>query len=732
MLCAVCLSMFSKDELEGTHHTCIENLHRAAEGGCKICISLALQHDKIKKLVSDPDTGETVMPFLQYRWKPYTGSKGLNYKSCVRNIYFDSKIRRLGHRIDVYVSHTDEAVPGWYLDASKNAAIDLDPLPWRVRRELFPLRPIPNSTGHPDVLNIAKMWLENCDRCHNCNVFSTESTSDSEWYPKRLIDVENAAFPRLCETQSERPYNSCYATLSHCWGSNSDFITLSTKNLAEFCAGIAIDTLPKSFRDAVIICKHLGLRYLWIDSLCILQDSHSDWLLHTVEMSSVYQHCYLNLSFDVAADPGQGAFTCRNTDVLQDCYAFSTVPGDLRLATSDTTDSASSDNDSTGDILDDTSDISCTGKLSDTGSPGETGSIQEDSTKKTSDAMRCLVFAPELDYTSATWDLPLSRRGWVVQERLLSPRVLRFTNDRIRWECDNENCLHEGLPYGLPDTGESFDQHFQETFDCFPERYPERSKWGHFDHWANIIRMYSERLLTYPGKDKLVALAAVAQRFAAVFGEEYYAGHFREIMPFDLSWKVLRRHSDQDSSTKRYPTWSWTSVDAEVSNFSVWCGLRQPLVVVEGVSIDLDDSSYTYGPVNGGQLILRGLVVKFELRACQDFPPEYGGDDIRMVHLQEAIGCEKCSAQTCLQVAMDTPEKEALKETFLMPLVERTTSRKSRRAVMGIILSRQTNGFYTRVGYWDSDPDYIFNLDIGPLFDYMDKYSQNHQRVVIV
>lgn len=732
MLCAVCLSMFSKDELEGTHHTCLENLQRAAEGGCKICISLMLQHDKIKTLVSEPDAGQTVMPFQQYRWKPYTGSKGVKYESCVRNIYFDSKIRWLDPRIDVHFSHTGEPVPGWYLDVSRNAASDLDPLPWMVRRELFPLRPIPNSTGHADVLNIAKMWLENCDRSHNCNMFSAESTFDSEWYPKRLIDVENSAFPRLCETQSERPYNSCYATLSHCWGSNPDFITLSTKNLAEFCAGIAIDTLPKSFRDAVIICKHLGIRYLWIDSLCILQDSNSDWLLHTVEMSSVYQHCYLNLSFDAAANPGQGAFTCRNTDVLQDCYAFSTVPWDLRLATRGTTDSASSDNDSTGNILDDTSDSSCTGKLSDTGSPGETGLIQEDSTKETSDAMRCLVFAPDLDYTSATWDLPLSRRGWVVQERLLSPRVLHFTNDRIRWECEDENCLHEGLPYGLPDTRESFDQHFQQVFSCFPEKYPARSKRSHVIHWENIVEMYSARLLTYPEKDKLVALAAVAQRFAAVFSEEYYAGHFLENMPFDLTWRVLTRNFDQDFSIKRHPTWSWTSVDAEVVNTSVWGRLRQNLAVVESVNVDLDDPSYTYGPVNGGQLILRGLVVRFELGASQEFPPKYGRVDVRRVHLQEAIGCEKCSAQTCLQVAMDTPEKEALKETFLMPLIERTSSRKSRRAVMGIILSRQTNGFYTRVGYWDSDPDYIFNLDIGPLFEYMDKYSQNHQRVVIV
>lgn len=725
--------MFSKDEREGTHHTCLEDLQRAAEGGCKICIALVLRRETRGP---EPEAEETATPFLQYCWGPYRSSGIWPDVSYAREIDFVSKIRWLKNHVDVHAYHTGEPVPEWYLHVSKNAASDIESPPWRVRRELFPLRPIPNSTGHGNVLRIAKMWLENCDRSHNCKMSSTDSTFDCEWYPKRLIDIASAALPRLLETHSERP-DSCYATLSHCWGSNVDFITLSTKNLAKFCAGIAVDILPKSFRDAMTVCKQLGIRYLWIDSLCILQDSHSDWLLHTVEMSSVYQNCYLNLSFDFAGNPGQGAFTFRNTDVLQDCEAFYTVPRDLCLAAMGTSDSFSSDNDSTRDFSDNTSEISYKGERSEESSPGETGFMEEeDSTEETLDAMRCLVFAHELDYTSTLWNLPLSRRGWVVQERLLSPRVLHFTNDRIRWECETEKCLQEGLPYGLPNTGQSFDQTSREVFSCIPERGSEQSKWGHFNHWECITRMYSRRLLTYPEKDKLVALAAIAQRFTAVFSEEYFAGHFRENMPFDLAWSVLGRHPDQDSLMKRHPTWSWTSVDAEVSSSSVWCQLKQPLVIVEGVSVDLDDPSYIYGPVNGGQLILRGLVVRCELGASKDSSREGGPDDVRRIHLQEAIGCENCSVQTYVNVTMDAREKAFSKETFLIPLVERTASIADslglRRAIMGIILLRQANGFYTRVGCWDTDPDNDFDLDNGPLFDYMDRYLHNHQRVVIV
>lgn len=735
MLCAVCLSMFSGDEVEGTHHTCLNNLQRAVEGGCKICIALVLRRDK---LGPDPEAEETASPFLQYHWKPRR--KQLRSKG-VWEIRFDSSIRWLNwgtlpwNRIDIHAAHTDEPVPEWYLDVSKLAASDLDSHPWRVRRELFPLRPIPDNTGHKHVLDIAKIWLKNCETDHNCEALRTQSTFDHEWHPKRLIDIANTAVPRLLEPHLELPGRRYrYATLSHCWGANPDFITLTTENLSQFCRGIAIDILPKSFRDAILVCSHLDIRYIWIDSLCILQDSHPDWLLHAAEMSSVYQNCYLNLSLDAAENPRQGAFMRRNTDVLQDCFAFSTIPRDLDQGDMGRADSSGSGSDSAGSGSDDISDAPHSDKESNKSGPAETGFSEGDSLKEKTDVLRCLVFAPDLDYSLGNaQNLPLSKRGWVIQERLLSPRVLHFIDDRIRWECENESSLQEGLPHGLPETGDSFDQYAKHSFNCFPERSPERSQWDHFNHWEDIVRMYSDCLLTYPEKDKLVALAAVAQRFAVVFGEDYYAGHFRGNMPFDLAWEVLRRRSGQDSSTRRYPTWSWTSVDAEVTASSIWCNLRQSLAIVEDVDVVLEDPSFRYGPVKAGQLILRCLLVNCELGTRRDSFEEHDDDDIRRVHLQEAVGCEKTAVWTDLIVKMDVDEKEVLNEAFLIPLVERPKNgRRYPRAIMGMILMKQTDGCYRRVGYWDSDLGDYFGLENEPLFDYIDRYSQNHQRVVIV
>lgn len=490
------------------------------------------------------------------------------------------------------------------------------------------------------------------------------------------------------------------------------------------------------YRDAIAICDHLDIRYIWIDSLCILQDSHSDWLLHAAEMASVYQNCYLNLSFDVATNPRQGAFTGRNTDVLQECCAFSTIPRNPDLGRRMfIADSSNSDGSSAGSVSDDTPDMPHTGKQTNKYRPDEEGSVEGHSAKATA-AMRYLVLAPLLDFHVRSEDLPLSKRGWVVQERLLSSRILHFTGDRIRWECEGERSLHEGLPHKLPKTGNFIKQWYEGELHCFPERYPERSKWDHFDNWADIIRLYSTCLLTYPEKDKLVALAAVAQRFAAVFGEEYYAGHFRENMSFDLAWRVLGRHSGQDASIRRRPTWSWASVDAEVTAHphADVIEFRRSLVIVEGVNVTLEDPSNRYGTANECQLILRCLVAKCEIEMIRDpLSGEHPQSTRRQVHLQDNGGDNSCSVQTHLGVMMDTPEQELSKDTFLISMAERTVnSQGCTRAVIGIILSRQPDGFYTRVVYWYSGKMNLYDSDDRLIFDYIDRHSQNHQQVVIV
>jgi len=133
-----------------------------------------------------------------------------------------------------------------------------------------------------DTLQIAKSWLHECTQDHSqwqC------ANQDSDMLPTRLVCIANPC-PRLVSTchWTARPR---YATLSHCWG-DIPFLRLETRNQDAFSRIIPSDQLPKTFQDAIEIAKALGLEYIWIDSLCIVQDDDDDWRKEAALMSSVY------------------------------------------------------------------------------------------------------------------------------------------------------------------------------------------------------------------------------------------------------------------------------------------------------------------------------------------------------------------------------------------------------------------------------------------------------------
>ncbi|ENH65762.1 hypothetical protein FOC1_g10003383 [Fusarium oxysporum f. sp. cubense race 1] len=235
-------------------------------------------------------------------------------------------------RVFVDVSSSSKPPTGYegFLDF---VAADRGSEPTRVRTEFPSLRDIPDNTGHQDVARLAKRWLQTCKDRHDCG-----SASEDDWHPKRLIHVGNEKqSPRLIISENERP-EGCYAALSHCWGEDPKFFMLTSDNLFDLCSEIQLQSLPASFRDAIITCRRIGIPYIWIDSLCILQSglgSHEDWLSHSEDMHLVYHNCDLNISIDVSENPHGGAFRSRNPTYLQDCYVwtpFYAPPKDLPLS----------------------------------------------------------------------------------------------------------------------------------------------------------------------------------------------------------------------------------------------------------------------------------------------------------------------------------------------------------------------------------------------------------------
>lgn len=416
-------------------------------------------------------------------------------------------------KIDVHVSVDIEEIPNWYCEVLKLALDDLKTQPGKVRRESFPLRDIPSNTGHDGVLDIGRTWMMDCDHNHECE--GRNRTDDPGWYPRRLIDLTNRIRPRLLDTTLEKP-SSRYATLSHCWGPNPQFLTLICDNLEEFLREIHLTGLPRSFQDAIYICSRLGIAYLWIDGLCILQDSYADWSLHTKEMSAVYSNCCVNLSFDMASRPEDGAFADRAPDLLQECYAISDWPQETDITTLEIGD----------------------------GPAGVPSVVPID----LSETRRFTILASyDCTGTRHNEPAPLATRGWVLQERMLSPRILHFGWDRVSWECAVIGSSNEAFPNGIEDIRDTFSSIPFRPFDYAREddqpRYdfekPRHDPRTLFCCWSEVLHDYSCRCLSFPDKDKLVALAAIARKLSAVFGDNYYAGHFRLHMPFDLAWRVI-------------------------------------------------------------------------------------------------------------------------------------------------------------------------------------------------
>ncbi|KAF5679593.1 heterokaryon incompatibility protein [Fusarium heterosporum] len=165
-----------------------------------------------------------------------------------------------------------------------------------------------SSTGSPQSLKLALYWFKNCISNHpNCTAYCG---SEPSILPTRVIDVQmqGRSLARLVTSQAQR---ARYIALSHCWGSSPIFTTTS-KNIAKLQSSIPIDSLPLTFQHAIEVTRTLGFRYLWIDSLCIIQDSPKDWEIESSRMGQVYRRAAFTISVTQGKDGGAGCFSKRD------------------------------------------------------------------------------------------------------------------------------------------------------------------------------------------------------------------------------------------------------------------------------------------------------------------------------------------------------------------------------------------------------------------------------------
>ncbi|CZS90605.1 uncharacterized protein RAG0_01630 [Rhynchosporium agropyri] len=141
------------------------------------------------------------------------------------------------------------------------------------------------------------MWLKTCLESHGSICRAQLSK-----LPFRLLDTGHANTSIISIHISKDEFGECLA-LSHCWGNCTQTSLTKEANISARRNGFPLSTIPKSFRDAVMITRTLGYRYLWIDCLCILQDFDKDWRKEFVNMAEIYANSVLTICADAAAGP---------------------------------------------------------------------------------------------------------------------------------------------------------------------------------------------------------------------------------------------------------------------------------------------------------------------------------------------------------------------------------------------------------------------------------------------
>ncbi|XPS69738.1 hypothetical protein M3J09_001997 [Ascochyta lentis] len=166
-----------------------------------------------------------------------------------------------------------------------------------------------SSTGSDSALKFLTSKLEKCWTSHAQCRLLTRSTG---YLPTRLIDVGESGDALVSvRERSDLIQGSSYVALSHCWGGTQP-ITLTAETATMLRTGATVQSLPQTFQDAVFLCRKLGFRYVWIDSLCIFQDNLNDWAIEARHMKEIYSNAIFAIAATAAKDSDAGLFYHRN------------------------------------------------------------------------------------------------------------------------------------------------------------------------------------------------------------------------------------------------------------------------------------------------------------------------------------------------------------------------------------------------------------------------------------
>ncbi|KPM41464.1 hypothetical protein AK830_g5076 [Neonectria ditissima] len=537
--------------------------------------------------------------------------------------------------------------------------------------------------------NTIKGWISSCKRLHAiCN---EADVGTAKSFPKRIVSIGSASNNEIRVVErddSSPPLQEPYMALSHCWGKSRP-LTLTKDTLEERKAHIPFEVLPRTFQDAVVITRGLGIRYIWIDSLCIIQNDIEDWEIEAAKMSSIYSDAELVLSATGSADSTAG--------VLQNRKPYLTWTGSYpKNRPFHIYGREQIHHEAFGWAVDERDMVKGSTNIASEKRPLSSGNF------------------------------PLMTRAWCFQERLLATRILHFTKDEVIFDClTSMECecgtltRHEGDSHlalrRIVKTGHKyvsgstsllqgqvspFDLHHDEAVEepIHPNGFVE-----HHERWRDLIVQYSQKGITVT-TDRLPAVGGLALRWSNGMTGRYLAGLWEKDLLRGLRWWPSEAETESGEECPYVaPSWSWVSACRGVT----W-GTQGFEGTLSFIKIDLARTEChlsglnPYGEVDYGYIFLTGRVMEitFSVNADMVWLQKFGEkhnlrhpDSISQLRGWEMLG--DCKLY-CLRLCTKVGTSNAWDDDFALVL----------RKADGDLLARQPKhvqefpNVYERVGLW--------------------------------
>ena len=370
-----------------------------------------------------------------------------------------------------------------------------------------------------------------------------------------------------------------YATLSHCWGADTaQMIKLTTGNLKQMQQAIDVTSLSPTFQDAIEIARGLKVPYIWIDALCIIQDSVDDWSKESPKMGQYYRGGKIMISALASSSAQHGILQPRVPALPPVKLRIEGKDAHLRIA------------------LD--------------------------------AAVTVQQYDPWNDVRGALSVTPLRRRGWTLQESLFAPRIIHYTSQQLVWQC--KTCMaSEDNQYHWNCHNPKIRQYTQ-YMNLEPTAKDANGKPGHRKRvqdtgWYRMIHAFTCRQLSYMS-DMLPAVSGLAYEVQKLTGSAYLAGIWNEspdAFVQNLTWQINASPYDVNlpltprPSLNGSPSWSWASIVGcvEFENIIEDSYHRLPQAHVDPRFLIMQTKASTgnqYGQVQGGRIAVIGTCHVYE------------------------------------------------------------------------------------------------------------------------